>query len=146
MLCLSTFMIHLWLFFYSTADKNPPVSTIRYVHSVFFQFHLHLKCVYLWVAAGLPAWDTGSEVEKQQEQCNLLNFCHKPNLRCVISSPDFNNMIMFSILTHGLKVKKKDVSFYKMFHLHHADCHSHIFTRLESPSLPAQYHQVLQLS
>lgn len=53
---------------------------------------------------------------------------------------------MFSILTHGLIVKKKDVSFYKMLHLHCADYHSHIFKWLESPYLPAQYHRVLWLS
>lgn len=37
------------------------------VHSVFPQFQLHLKYVYVWVAAGLPASDTGSEVEKQSK-------------------------------------------------------------------------------
>lgn len=47
--------------------KKTPVSTITYVHSVFLQFLLHLKYVYVWVAAGLPAWDTGSEVEKQSK-------------------------------------------------------------------------------
>jgi len=102
-------MIHSCLSFYATADKKT-VSTIRYMHSVFLLSHLNLIYVYVCIGSNkftclrywIGSWYT------EQEQCDFFR-CYKSNLRYVITSPDFDSTDMLSILTHELKVRKKDV-------------------------------------
>lgn len=105
-LIYAPFVFRSWL---KKKRKKRKKSTYHHYHHIYASSilsHLYLIYVYVWVICSrftclrhwIRSWYT------QHELCDIFNCYHKSHLRYEITSFDFNNMDMFSILRYGLEL------------------------------------------